>query len=287
MHLFFAVLVASVIGAPVGLPPVAATGPEPEPSAVPSRVMVVGDSIALSLIPNLEQAGAALGVELLSAALNGCGVIVGQPTHPDGTPYIDVVQDTRLCVGTAMAAQNAILTSQPPDVIVWMSGWESWPDRVVDGQLVRFNTLTGNNVILAKIDEAVRRLTAGGARLVFVPVAPKAYPSQVGFPNIPGDFRVTQLNKMLRNYASDHPDLVSFVDLPALICPTGAPCPAEPVPGIRPRDRDGFHFIDPGAQWVADQLMPVILEPPPPPPPVPTCTRATVGQGAATAPECD
>jgi hypothetical protein len=43
-----------------------------------------------------------------------------------------------------------------------------------------------------------------------------------------------------------------------LLCPNGQPCP-ESVGGIRPRYRDGNHFEDDTAGWVAGQIMPQVI----------------------------
>jgi hypothetical protein len=259
----------------------------PQPPAPPQRILVVGDSTAETFAPFLRDAAAAKGVQVFSAAVVGCSVIDGQPVLDDGRPYVDVVGDTRRCPGTTESAQSSILATQHPDTIVWMSGWEAWSNRVLDGQVVHFGTIAGNRAILAHIDAAVNRLTAGGARVVFLPVAPNAYPSVRGAWNGPGDLRLAVLARMLRAYAREHTDKVSLIDLPVILCPSanGSGCPAEVAPGIRPRNLDGFHFDGDGAAWLASQLTSMLLgtEPPPASPVVPTCAPASVGSGLGAA----
>src|SRR5947208_9737442 len=213
----------------------AAAAPTPQPTP-PQRILLVGDSTAETVYPYLRDAGAAHGVEVFSAAVLGCGVIDGQPVLDNGHPYVDTVGDTRRCAGTTESAQGRILDTQHPDLIVWLSGWESWPNRVLDGQLVQFGTIRGNRAILAHIDASAARLAAGGARLVFMPVAPNAYPSVRGFPNPPGDARLVQLAKLLRSYVRQHAERASLIDLPTILCPNGGTCPGEIAPGIRPRN---------------------------------------------------
>jgi hypothetical protein len=268
-----ALLGRSAIAAPTQSPP------------PPQRILLVGDSTAETMFPYLRDAGAAHGVQVFSAAVLGCGVIDGQPVLDDGRPYVDTVGDTRRCAGTTESAQAGILATQHPDLIVWLSGWESWPNRVLDGQLVHWGTIAGNKAILAHIDASVGRLTAGGARLLFLPVAPNAYPSVRGIPNIQGDSRLLELARVLRSYARQHTDKVSLIDLPAILCPDGARCPAEIAPGVRPRDLDGFHFDGDGAVWLAGQLMGMLIGTTPPPtgPAPPTCAAASVGTGLPAA----
>jgi SGNH domain (fused to AT3 domains) len=132
------------------------------------------------MFPFLRDAAAARGVDLESAARIGCSVIDGDPKLDDGRPHVDIYGDTSQCDAITSSEQDRLLATHRPDVVVWLSEWEAWPNRVLDGQLVHFGTIPGNKAILAHIDAAVARLTAGGARLVFLPTAPRAYPSVRG-----------------------------------------------------------------------------------------------------------
>jgi len=263
----------------------AAAAPAQQPPP-PQRILLVGDSTAVTMFPFLRDAGAARDISVGVAGRIGCGVIDGAPKLDDGRPYVDYFGDTSQCAGISQALQSQMLASLNPDLVVWMSGWESWPNRVVDGQLVHFGTITGNKTILSRIDAAVGRLTAGGARLVFLPPAPNAYPSVRGVANIQGDSRLAELANVLRAYARQHAERVSLVDLPTILgCPTEEKCPAEVAPGIRPRDLDGFHFYGDGSAWLADQLIGMLAgtTPPPTPPAPPACAAASVGNGSGAA----
>jgi len=271
----FAVLACSAVR-PAG----AAPNQSPPP---PQRILVVGDSTAETMFPFLRDAAAPHGIEVESAARIGCSVIDGDPKLDDGRPYVDIYGDTSQCATITSAQQNRLLASENPDVVIWLSEWEAWPNRVLDGQLVHFGTIAGNKAILAHIDAAAARLTARGARLVLVPTAPRAYPSVRGLANPAGDARLVQLAKVLRSYASRHTDKVTLIDLPTMLCPNGPPCPEEVAPGIKPRALDGFHFDGDGAAWVANKITGMLLgtTPPPTPPTVPTCASASPGKGSA------
>jgi SGNH domain (fused to AT3 domains) len=270
----------------------AGAAPAQQPSPLPpQRILLVGDSTAETMFPFLRDAAAARGVEVRSAARIGCSVIDGDPKLDDGRPYVDIYGDTSQCDAITSSEQDRLLATQRPDLVVWLSEWEAWPNRVLDGQLVHFGTIPGNKAILAHIDAAVARLTAGGARVVFMPTAPRASPSVRGLANPAGDSRIVQLAKLLRSYARQHTDKVSLVDLPTILqCPTGNTCPAEVGPGIRPRNLDGFHFDGDGAVWLAEQLMSMLVgaTPPPAPPAPPACGTASLGDGrsASAGAEC-
>jgi SGNH domain (fused to AT3 domains) len=191
------------------------------------RILLVGDSTAETLYPFLRDAGAPRGVDVESAARIGCSVIGGDPKFDDGRPYIDIFGDTSQCAAITASQQNRLLATQHPDLVLWSSEWESWPNRVLDSQVVHFGTIAGNKVILAHIDAAVTRLTAGGARVVFLPAPPRAYPSERGLANPAGDARLVELSKLLRTYARQHADKVDLVDLPTILqCPTAGRAPS-------------------------------------------------------------
>jgi hypothetical protein len=143
-----------------------------------------------------------------------------------------------------------------PDLVLWLSVWEI-ANRIVDGRVDRIGTVTGNQSLLAGIDASVARLTAGGARVVFLAPAPPA--AESAEPYDPEQaIALQRLAAILREYARQHADRVTVVELGEIVCPSGAPCPAD-VGGFQPRFRDGNHFEEPGATWVAQQLFPKVM----------------------------
>lgn len=224
------------------------------------RVLIAGDSVGFSLFPALQQTGAGQSVQVETAALFACPVVDGVPVADDGTPFPAVPA----CPVDRPTHYRAAVARFRPDVVVWISSWET-SARIVDGQVFRFGTIVGNRDLVRRIDDAVGWLASTGARVVIVPLPPSAQPSDHGVPSATNDTRLVELANVLRSYARRHPAGVSVVDLPALICPHGPPCPAE-VEGVVPRPADGTHFEGSGAAWVADRVLPLLLEPPAPAP---------------------
>ena len=233
---------AAAVAAPAGVP----TAPPPK------RIMLVGDSIAESLLEGLREAATEQGVQVYPASVPGCGVIGGQPIDLSGTPF----KWSATCEREVPKYQTARLAQIRPDVVIWLSGWDR-DDRMVDGQNVSTTSISGRSVFSGLIDDAASRLTSTGARLVMMTVAPPS-PSDAS-PDPPNDPKFDYMNRMLRDYARAHADHTSVVDLARLLCPNGTqPCPEE-VSGVRPRPRDGNHFEPDTALWVAHQLMPEIM----------------------------
>jgi hypothetical protein len=248
----------AAFAAPVGLP----TAPPPK------RIMLVGDSVAESLLDGLREAATEQGVQVYPASVPGCGILGGQPIDLAGTPF----KWSATCEREVPKYQAARLAQIHPDVVLWLSGWDR-DDRAVDGQNVSTTTMTGRYVFARLIDEAANRLTSTGARLVMMTVAPPS-PSDAS-PEPPNDPKFEYMNRMLRDYARGHADHTSVVDLARLLCPNGEPCP-DSVSGVRPRPRDGNHFEPDTALWVAHQLMPQIMAATP-------GSGIDTGQSAATA----
>jgi len=246
------------------------------------RILVVGDSAADSLTPYLRQAAAPLGIEVFSAAIPGCGVIDGVTVDATGSPFIDLIYDTGVCPGVAPRLQVEKVAEHEPDLVIWLSGWETWPNRILDGRMVEFGTIEGNLAIAGAVDRAVQRLTAAGGHVVMLPLAPNAFPNEYANPVDPEDTVAKQkLAGLMRSYGRHHTDTTSVVDLADLLCPGGPPCPDEVAPGIRPRPVDGYHFEGPGATWLAERILDLALAPAPAYAlsltlPVP-CTNAGIG----------
>jgi len=226
---------------------------QPAPAMpAPRRMLLVGDSVAFSLKDQLLIAATAHGIAMHSAAASGCSVIGGVTTTPEGIPFPWAVG----CAVAIPALHEQVISMVQPELVVWLSAWES-VDRILDdGTWVQFGTFEGNQRIKAEIDEAAQRLTAGGARLVIVTLAPPP-------PDAPGKHdamvRLPLLNTLLREYAREHADEVFIVEMAEILCPT-EPCPST-VNGIVPRP-DGIHFDDTvSGRWVADQLVPMLLAP--------------------------
>jgi peptidoglycan/LPS O-acetylase OafA/YrhL len=234
--------------APAQPPAVAAGAPALTP---PRRILLVGDSLAVSLLPGLKAAAAEHGVAVFPASVSGCSVIGGQPLSLAGTPF-SFADD---CEKNIPTYQERHLAAVRPDVVVWLSTWDRL-DRLVNGRRVSPATIEGRRAFTSLIDEAAARLTSTGARLVILTMAPPA-PSEL-VPDPPEDKTIDHMNRLLREYASAHADRVAVVDLAATLCPNGPPCP-ETIDGIRPRYRDGNHFEADTAGWMGRKVMPQVM----------------------------
>ena len=230
-------------------PPATPVAPMPAPR--PSRVLLVGDSLGASLVDGLQPGLEGQGISFAATVVPGCSTVGGMIAGEDG-----VVADWSAdCNGIASAQADAI-AREAPDVVLWLGVWEI-NNRYVDGQVYRFGTPEGDAMLLQQLDAARARLTAGGARLVLLTVAPGAH-SDRGDAAVTARQRPPHLNALFRTLAARHPESVSVIDLAAMVCPTGDPCP-EAVDGVRLRPSDGSHFGPDGARWAGLRIVNALL----------------------------
>ena len=142
-----------------------------------------------------------------------------------------------------------------PNVVLWASAWERTALLVGSGahqKVVTQGSPQWSAVLLKRMDERVRQLTATGATVVMLTQAP-FYDSGNPVGPTPSDEDFERLNALLTKFAAHTPH-VRLVDLAARVCPSGPPCPFV-VDDVAARS-DGAHYNTTGALWVARWLMP-------------------------------
>src|SRR5688572_21056494 len=187
--------------------------PEPlgEPFPQPQKILFVGDSVADTLDEPLADAAAAAGVPFSATVVAGCGNTGGVPADPAGVPF----PHAPVCEQGIPETHTRVVAQEQPDLVVWLSVWEI-SNRIVNGQVEKIGTIEANQLLLADIDASVARLTAGGARLVFVAPAPPA--AESAEPYDPEQAAALQrLAVLLRDYARAHADRVTVVELSEIV----------------------------------------------------------------------
>jgi peptidoglycan/LPS O-acetylase OafA/YrhL len=234
-------------------PTVASTAPgTPTPPAALGRVLLVGDSVAESLGDALQLLAAQRGTALSTATRPGCGMVTGTPTLPDGSP----VPWGRACSDSTLAYLDEAVAQNAPNTVLWLSTWET-ADRIVGDRLYRFGDHETDAVLLRKLEESRQHLVQQGARLIILTNTPRAERSETYVRNPADDAKIERLNAIYRKFAARNPESVTVVDLAAIVCPDGPPCP-EVVDGVQLRPRDGGHFEGDGPGWVAPRLLDAI-----------------------------
>ncbi len=247
----------------------------------PTRVLLVGDSQALTLGIGLQTALSA-GPEkyddlhLFNEGILGCGVadgttgeqsggtfIVGAPCTPDPQSatcppggVFGPRQDVPCQAWTA--AWGDWVEQLRPNVVVLLAGGGEVLDRLYRGQMTNILHPTFAAYVQRQLEKAVRIATARGALMVFMTKPCQSTGEQPDGAPWPQDSAARQeaYNALLRRVASEHPDQVYVQDLNSYVCPGGTY--TEDLDGVPVRESDGSHFaMQPGGG--GDYLAPAIL----------------------------
>ncbi|MCU1429413.1 MAG: putative O-acetyltransferase [Actinomycetia bacterium] len=218
----------------------------------PITIAVVGDSIAGTIVWGLDEIMKGTQNHLVSTAYPACGVASGAVIDPKGKVY----PWSPTCAKNVPKVHEEMIAQWHPDVVFWSSSWEvSNRLDLRTHTVLRWGTAAAERALLASIDAAARRLTAGGAHLVLLTVAPPG-PNAAQPAGDPGLAEV-QYNALLRRYAAAHAGNISVLDIMPFVCPGGPPCPAN-VRGVNLRP-DSIHYTHETAPIVARWLLPRLL----------------------------
>jgi peptidoglycan/LPS O-acetylase OafA/YrhL len=221
------------------------------------RVMVIGDSVACSLFTGLSAVGNTVGADVQQASVFGCGVASGAITTTRGE---QITPNSDRCPRMVELLTLPALEQFKPDVVVWASIWEK-SDLQVGDRVLRSGTPEGDREMLRRMDDALAKVTAHGARVVVLnlpPAAPNDAQGTGETSNAVDDASYARLTRINRLFAERHPNKVTLVDLSPRVCPGGPPCPLE-VDGMRMRP-DGRHFTPKASVLQAHWLFPQLVD---------------------------
>jgi peptidoglycan/LPS O-acetylase OafA/YrhL len=235
------------------------------------RVMLVGDSVALSMGWGLEREGPAAGLSVWNKGGLGCGFLPGDEeldAHGEWS-----AAKTEICREWRDVWSSDVDEFRPDVVIVLFGPWDTLNLRV-GGRLLKVGTPEWHDYALEELGHTVDVLSARGAEIMLL-TSPCLNPPDLGL-DAAADIRVNpqavgELNDLYREGALQRPDQVVLVDLASYVCPGGEDDDFA-IDGVLLRE-DGAHFTPEGADIVARWLIPQII--------------AAVPEGHTTAPGAD
>jgi peptidoglycan/LPS O-acetylase OafA/YrhL len=224
----------------------------------PIRVMVLGDSVALSLEPGLQRVGREWNLSVWNRAGLGCGFLP-----------VDKAIDNEWKLSKKWADKckewhktwRLDVDAFQPDVVVMLFGGADSRDYFVNGRTLEIGTPEWDAYVLAGLQQQLDVLTSQGAKLALLTFP---YSRLVPWALLPDaaereqdDFRrITELNKVYRQFAERHPDKVTLVNLNGFACPEGRFTDLV-INGVKMRE-DGLHFTPNSsyvvARWLAPQI---------------------------------
>ncbi|MGZ6839536.1 MAG: acyltransferase family protein [Frankiaceae bacterium] len=233
--------------------------PHPPPPAVgasggarPVRVLLVGDSLALTLGNAMSPLAGSYGVSLYNAGTVGCGIARGGPVIYNGVPHDLLPRCQQWPVTRAQEVAGFA-----PDVSVQLVGRWDILDRVHDGRWMHIGEPDFDAYLRTELDRSVSVLGARGAKVVFLTA-----PCFQGRERLDGrpwpeddQARVDAFNTLVRQVGEAHRGQVSVIDFLPLVCPGGHFARSMNGQVIR---SDGIH-VDPAVgPMVAGSLLPQI-----------------------------
>jgi len=243
-----------------------APGVPPSLATAPVRVMVVGDSVALTLGNGLVFQEKSFHIDQVNLSILGCGVALG--------PSVWSVKNGEL---VQMPMQYPCRLRPTHGEVPWTSAWPNWLKEVRPNVVVllagrwevfdRFYLGRRRNILQPvyaayvkhMLEEAVTIGTSTGAHMVLMTApcySPGEQPNGLPWPNDPR--RVQEYNRLVREVGAEFPSKATVQDLYAMACP-GRTFTAT-LHGAPLRSSDGVHFlvgVGQGADLLAAQILPL------------------------------
>jgi peptidoglycan/LPS O-acetylase OafA/YrhL len=249
-----AVTVPPATGAPAGPPPPTAgyVAPGGADAARPERVMLLGDSLSLTLGEGLMKDSGAWGVTLLNDGAVGCDLDPQSTVDVKGSvgPTAQGCPKWRSSYAELVARQN-------PDVVVVLLGrWESL-DRLYGGQWTTVGGDAFDAHLRDELSQLIEMTSAHGAQVAFLTlpyiaettVQPDGSPWDINRPA-----RTDAYNADVRAAVARHPGTASVIDLNRIVDPSGHY--QTFIGPVRIRDFDDEHFALSGGMYLRSILLP-------------------------------
>jgi len=269
-------LVAATAGSTVAAEPVPRVVAGPPPTSAPSssgppvRVLLIGDSTAITLGEGLGEVPVEHKYDYVLAdeGILGCGVVEG--------PVVEIMgardQVNSVCDGSppppgAPLAEQSLpdqwrhdMAVNRPNVVALLAGRWEVVNREYHGKWTNILHPTFAAYVKRQLESASDLVTSYGAHMVFL-TAPCTdegeQPDGAPWPE-QNPARLAAYNKLVREVAAEHPQTDSVADLFAAACPGGHYSATKDGVTIRTVS-DGIHFTPAGGVLLAPYIMPEIV----------------------------
>jgi hypothetical protein len=221
-------------------------------TAPPTKVLVVGDSVAATMALGLERSQQRQNLVVWNRGVLGCGISRGGQVIEGGE-----LHDQSSSCDNWPTRWAGLLDQFQPDVVVMLVGAWDVLDRRIDGQWYKLGTPEHGAYFKEAISEAVNVLGSKGAHVVML-TAPYFSRPELTTPDpvrwIEYDpSRIDVINNLFRSWMSENRGRATLLDLNRFVSPGGHF--TDSIDGINIRD-DGVHFSPSGSDYVADWLGP-------------------------------
>jgi peptidoglycan/LPS O-acetylase OafA/YrhL len=223
---------------------------------LPSRVMLVGDSVAGSLAPGLGRRAATDDFVFFDASVPGCGL-----TSDRGERWVGDWEAPNLrCFPEWRVRWPQHVAQFDPDIVLLALSAHDAVDRRIDGREIAFDSDEGEELARTDLRDAVEVLSRRGARVIVLnepyfrqPWRLPVDPRRSSF----NDAWVDRQNSIAFQVTSEDPERATLFDLNLLLGPDRRW--TDVVEGVAVRAPDTVHLSDAGADFIATRIMPMAL----------------------------
>jgi hypothetical protein len=257
-----AIVLSTTAPAPLAVRPTKAglfAVPSAPPAALPPghhvRVLLLGDSMALTLGEGLEVGAAAWGATIDNQGAVGCDL------DPDSTVNIEgsITRAAQGCADWPTKWRRMVDRLDPDVVAVELGRWEV-SDRIIDGHWTRIGQPAWDRVYAAELSRAIRILSSKGAHVVIFTLpyilqtteAPNGTPWDINQP-----VRTNEYNALVRQVVARSSGRASVFDLNRAIDPHGVY--TSFIDGVRVRNADDEHFSVLGGMFLRPAVLPALV----------------------------
>jgi hypothetical protein len=210
-------------------------------------VLVLGDSVALTLGLGLQETSTENRLVVLNRSRMGCGIIHGGDIWLMGR--VSPIRDD--CGEWGLAWPAAVAEFDPQVVLLMIGAWDAY-DRRIGDTWIPFGSPESDALLRTDLQAAVDVITRDGTRLALATVP---YYDDRYVVNRPDEFRsafdpwrVDHLNGLIREIAKANRGTVEIIDIHRLV--------AGAFVGGDPLQDDGVHFGVDTRKKVAELIAP-------------------------------
>jgi peptidoglycan/LPS O-acetylase OafA/YrhL len=218
-----------------------------------TRVLIVGDSLALTVAVGIAPFAPTYGIDLGGRSHTGCGVAIALPLSDHG-----VVGDPFGNCPTWPTWWSDDVRQLHPQVVGLVTGFWEVVDRWYEGRWQHLGDPDFDAYEQAQLERAVAVLSAGGAKVALFTAPYFRTGEQPDGDPWPQDatVRVDRLNQLMAAVAARHPGTVALVPLHRFLDPGGHF--TWTIGGEVVRQGDGVHTTLAGGAYLAPRILPLL-----------------------------
>jgi peptidoglycan/LPS O-acetylase OafA/YrhL len=218
-----------------------------------TRVLIVGDSLALTVAVGLARYSTGYGLDLGGRSHTGCGVATAVPLLDHG-----VVGDPFGNCTTWPTWWADDVAQLHPQVVGLVTGFWEVVDRRYQGRWQHLGDPAFDAYETVQLERAVAILSSGGAKVALFTSPYFRTGEQPNGARWPQDdpARVDRFNRLIEQVAARHPGVVSVVPLNRFLDPSGHF--TWSLDGKVARQGDGVHTTLAGGTYLAPRILPLL-----------------------------